>query len=419
MKTLKLHTLVGALAAATIFAGCSKSTDSAASKDQAQDAVQGSKGAGKSKDAQKGESAEAESTDLVSKARAAAEASGYVFAKDGKKDGGELHIYTWSDYIAPDVIKGFEKALGVKIVVDTFDSNEAMYAKLKAGGTGYDIMMPSSYQIAQMAKEGMIEKIDHAKCPNVKANFDPSFERQINDPTLAYNVPYTVTYTGFMYIKNKMPAGADVASWKMLENPTIKGRLTLLDDMREVIGGGLMSLGHSINSTDPKEVDAAVDVVLKWKANSRKFDAESYKTEVANGASWIGHGYSTDATQIIVGDEEENVAPRTDIGFVLPKEGFTIAFDEMVIAKDARRKDLAYAFINYIYCGEVAKVNMEFIRGPNPVKPGIELLDPEYRELIVLDEDTISRGQMLKGFQDQPEVQELYNKAWDRIKGGE
>ena len=388
MKTLKLRNIAAALAAGALVAGCSQSESSV------------------------------EGVDLSAQARAAAEASGYV-PPNGGKDGGELHVYTWSDYIAPDVLAGFEKALGVKVVVDTFDSNEAMYAKLKAGGTGYDILMPSSYQIAQMAKDGMLEKIDHAKCPNVKRNFDPSLTKQIIDLTFAYNVQYAVTYTGFMYAKGKVPAGVDVASWKALANPVFKGRLTLLDDIREVIGGGLMSLGYSINSTDPKEIDAAVAEVLKWKANSRKFDAESYKTEVASGATWIGHGYSTDATQIIVGDEDEGMAPRDDIGFALPKEGFTIAFDEMVIAKDARRKDLAYAFINYIYEGDVAKVNMEYICGPNPVKPGIDRLEPDYRKLIVLDEAQIARGQVLRGFQDKPEVQGLYNKAWDRIKAGE
>ncbi len=362
------------------------------------------------------ESAE-EGLDLSPQALEAAKASGYVLPESGK-DGGELHIYTWSDYLSPDVQAGFEKALGVKVVIDTFESNEAMYAKLKAGGTGYDIIMPSSYQVALMAKEGMIDKIDHAKCPNVKANFDKAFEPQIIDPSFSYSVPYAVTYTGFMYAKGKVPEGADVNSWKILENPAFKGRVTLLDDVREVVGAGLMSLGYSINSTNPAEIDAAVQEVLKWKANSRKFDAESYKTEVAAGSTWIGHGYSTDATQVIVGDEDEGMDPRDDIGFALPKEGYTIAFDEMVVAKDARRKDLAYAFINYIYNGEVAAANMDYLCGPNPVKPGIDLLDEEYRKVIILDAEALKHGQVLKGF-DDPAVLELYNKAWDKIKATE
>ena len=388
MNTSKLKFVAAALASAALIAGCNKS-----------------------------ETAESEEADLTAQALAAAEASGFRPPDGG--DGGELHIYTWSDYIATDVIDSFEKALGVKVIVDTFDSNEAMYAKLKAGGTGYDIIMPSSYQIGLMAKEGMIDPIDHAKCPNVKKNFDSSFASQILDPAFKYNVPYAVTYTGFMYLKGKVPAGTDVNSWAILGNPAMKGRISLLDDIREVIGAGLMYLGHSINSTDPKEIEAAAAQVIKWRANIRKFDAESYKTEVPSGATWVGHGYSTDTTQVIVGDEEAGAPARDDIGFALPKEGYTIAFDEMVIAKNAKRKDLAYAFINYIYDGEVAKVNMEYICGPNPVKPGIDALDEDYRKLIVLDETTLKKGQVLKGFDDQPAVMELYNKAWDKIKATE
>jgi len=351
--------------------------------------------------------------DLTAQARAAAEGSGFRPSAEG--DGGELHIYTWCDYIAPEVVESFEKALGVKVVIDTFDSNEAMYAKLKAGGTGYDLITPSSFFVKMMAKEGMLDALDHGRLPNVRKNFDPSYRGTILDPNFTYNVPYTVTYTGLMYAKDKVPSGAAVDSWAILGNPAMKGRLSLLDDIREVIGVGLMYLGYSINSTDPKEIDAAVEQVLKWRVNIRKFDGESYKTEVPNGSTWIGHGYSSDATQVIVGDEESGVPARDDIGFALPKEGFSLACDEMSILKSAKRKDLAYAFINYIYVGEVAAANMNYTCGANPVKPGIDLLDEDYRKLIVLDAETLNRGQVIDSF-DDPAVQERYNRAWDRIK---
>jgi len=351
--------------------------------------------------------------DLSPRARAAAEAAGCKVPA-----GGELHIYTWSDYIAPDVVAGFEKGLGVKVVVDTFDSNEAMYAKLKAGGTDYDLLTPSSYQIGQMVKDGMVDRLDHRKCPNVKANFDKSYAYQVDDPSFTYSAPYTVTYTGFMYMTNKVPEGVDVASWSVLSNPALKGRISLLDDIREVIGAGLMSLGHSVNSTDPGEIDAAVAQVLKWCGGVRKFDSESYKAEVPAGDTWLGQGYSTDATQVIVGEDDTAAPPRGDIGFALPKEGFVISFDEMVVARNARRKDLAYAFINYIYDGEVAKANMEYIFGANPVKPGIDALDPEYRRLIIPDVETLAHGQVLRGFDNEPEAMELYDRAWEKIKKG-
>ncbi len=329
----------------------------------------------------------------------------------------ELHIYTWTDYISPDVIEDFEEKFNCKVVVDTFDSNESMYAKLKAGATGYDIITPSSYQISLMAKENMIDKLDHSKIPNVKKNFDKRFAQQILDPSFTYSVPYAVTYTGFCYVKDKIPAGADVNTWSILGNEALKGRISLMDDQREVIGAGLMALGYSINSENPKEVDKAVEQVLKWKSNVRKFDSESYKTEVASGAITLGLGYSTDVTQLIVGDEDEGTKPRPDIGFALPKEGFTIAFDEMVVASASKQKDLAYAFMNFIYEPEVAKENMEYICGPNPVAPAIAALDEDYRKIIILDDNILKRGQLLKGF-DDPKVLELYNKAWDRIKAG-
>lgn len=333
--------------------------------------------------------------------------------------GSTLHIYTWSDYISPDVLESFEKALGVTVVIDTFDSNEAMYAKLKAGGTGYDIIMPSSYQIETMAREKMIERLDRDRLPVVINNFDHSFATQILDPSFSFGVPYAVTYTGFAYVKDKIPDGADPASWAILGNPALKGRISLLDDIREVVGAGLMYLGYSVNSTNAAEIDAAVEQILKWRSNVRKFDSESYKTEVASGATWLGHGYSTDITQVIVGDEEAGAPARDDIGFALPKEGFAIAFDEMVLASGSKNKDLAYVFINYMYTGDVAAANMDYICGPMPVATGISLLDDDYRNLIVLDDNEIRNGQVLRSFDGAPEVQELYNRAWDRIKATE
>ena len=355
--------------------------------------------------------------DLSQNAVRAAEAVGWKVSENG--DGGVLHIYTRSDYFAPDVFAGFEKGLGVKVVVDTFDSNEAMYAKLKAGGGGYDIITPSSYQIGVMAREKMIDKLDQSKLPNVKANFDKSFEKQVLDPKFTFSVPYAVTYTGFAYLKNKIPEGVAPDTWAILGNPAMKGRISLLDDIREVVGAGLMYLGYSVNSTNPAEIDAAVNQVLKWRSNIRKFDSESYKNEVASGATWLGHGYSTDVTQVILGDEEAGAPARDDVGFALPREGFSISFDEMVLSSTSRQKLLAYAFMNYIYDGEVAKVNMEYICGPNPVKPGIDMLDEKYRSLIMPDPEILKRGQLLKGFDSKPGAQELYNKAWDRIKATE
>ncbi len=323
----------------------------------------------------------------------------------------ELHIYTWSDYVDEDVKSKFEEENNCKVVIDTFDSNEAMYAKLQAGSTGYDIITPSSYQIPLMAKNKMIIPLDHSKIPNVKKNFDAAFTNSILDPSFTYNAPYMVTYTGIAYRKDKIAKDVPVDSWKIYETAALKGRMSLLSDMRETIGAALKSLGYSLNSEKKEELDKAVAVVIKWKTNIAKFDNEQYKPAVAAGEWFVGHGYSSDVTQIMLEDDK--------VGFSLPKEGFTIAFDEMVIAADAPQKELAHKFIDFMYRPEMAKANMESVCAPMPVKAALEALKPELKALIVKDADTIKRGEVLRDFDDKPEVRKMYIEAWDKIKAGE
>ena len=322
----------------------------------------------------------------------------------------ELHVYTWSDYIAADVIKQFEQANNCKVVVDTFDSNEAMYAKLQAGSTGYDIIMPTSYQIPLMAKNKMIQKLDHAKIPNFKKNFDKGYTSSTIDPSFTYGVPYAVTYTGLAYRKDKV-GNAPVDSWKVFETAALKGRMSLLSDMRETIGGALKCLGYSLNSTSAEEINKAADVVIGWKKNIAKFDNEQYKTAVASSEWFVGHGYSSDIIQIMLDDE--------NVGFSLPKEGFTIAFDEMVISADSKQAELAHKFINFCYDPDVAAANMSEVCSPMPVAAAFPKLDEKLRKLVVLDAATLARGEVLRDFDNQPEVRKMYIEAWDRIKAGE
>ena len=320
-----------------------------------------------------------------------------------------LHVYTWSDYIDPDVIAKFAEANDCEVVVDTFDSNEAMYAKLQAGSTGYDIIMPSSYQIPLMVKNDMLKKLDHTLLPNVAKNFDKSFGSCILDPTFTYSAPYMVTYTGIAYRKDKV-GSAPVDSWHVYETAALKGRMSLLADMRETIGAALRCLGYSLNTESPKEIDEAVELVLKWKANIAKFDNEQYKTAVDGGEWFVGHGYSSDITQVMCDNK--------DVGFSLPKEGFSISFDEMVIAADAPNPELAHKFINFLYDPENAKPNMESVLAPMPVAPALAALDESMKKILVIDQETLANGEMLKDLSDKPEVRDLYIKAWDRIKGG-
>ena len=324
-----------------------------------------------------------------------------------------LHIYTWADYIDPDVVQAFEDSHCCKVSIDTFDSNEAMFAKLKSGAAGYDLITPTSYFIDMLVENDIIQQLDTNKLATAMKSFDCRYNDKIYAPLFKYTVPYAISYGCLLYDTNKVSA-TDVQSYNVLLNSAYRGRMSILDDIRETIGFGLMACGYSINSESEQELEEAVEFVLKAKENIRKFDNESYKTEVANGSSYIGYGYSGDCLQVILGDGE--CEGRGDLAIAYPKEGFTVSCDEFAIMKDAENAELAYAFINFIYTTENCKKNMEYILALTPQLVAEDELDDDIRAALVLDEQTLKRGQVTTNFSGKKEVLELYNKMWDKIK---
>ena len=321
-----------------------------------------------------------------------------------------LRICTWSDYIDGGVVRQFEERNGCRVEVNTFDTNEELYDRLKAGDVKFDIVTPSSYMIPILEREKLIQPLDHAKIPNVRKNFDRSFAGAILDPSFTYNAPYMVTYTGLVYRKDRLPKGLSADTWDVFDSPALGGRASLLDDMRETIGAALKSLDCSLNTERKDELDKAVAVALKWRKNAPVLDNTQYKEAVATGEWLIGHGYSSDAVQMMLKDH--------NVGFSLPKEGFTIAFDEMVIPINAPQPDLAHKFIDFVYVPEVAKANIEGVCAPMPVKGAIESLEPRLRSLVGVDADTFRRGEVLQNLEGKPVVRDMYLKAWERIKSG-
>ena len=322
-----------------------------------------------------------------------------------------LSICTWSDYIDEGVVRQFEKRNDCRVEIKTFDSNEEMVDSLRAGDSGFDIVTPSSYVIPTLEKELLIQPLDHTKLPNMRRNFDRSFAEAILDPSFTYNAPYMVTYTGLLYRKDKLPKDMPANTWSVFDNPALGGRASLLDDMRETIGAALKSLNYSLNTERQEEINKAVEVVLKWRKNAPKLDNAQYKDSVTSGEWLIGHGYSSDAAQMMRKDP--------NVGFALPKEGFTIAFDEMVIPADAPQPELAHKFINFLYIPRIAKANVEGVCAPMPVNGVIKLLEPRLRRLVEVDADTFRRGEVLQNIEDKPDVRDMYLKAWERIKAGE
>ena len=321
----------------------------------------------------------------------------------------ELHVYTWSDYFDAGVIARFERLHDCRVRVETFDSNEAMCEKLLAGSTGYDVITPSTYMIQTMINKKLIQALDIGKLPNVLKNIDKTYANCIFDPSFEYSVPYVVNYAGLAYRKDKVKPLPD--SWRIFENTCYKGRMSILSDPRETIGAALLTLGYSVNSTSEAEIAKAVALLLKWRENLATFDNERYKSAVAGGEWYVGHGYFSDSVQIAVKD-------RDHVGFAFPKEGFTISADEFVIAAGSAKADLAHDFINFMYDAENAKSNIVSICATMPVAPALSTMDRDLKEVLCVSPDTLKRGEVIRDFSGKPEINKMYNEAWDKVKAG-
>ncbi|MCX7725809.1 MAG: extracellular solute-binding protein, partial [Chitinispirillaceae bacterium] len=252
----------------------------------------------------------------------------------------KLYIYNWTYYIPDNVITEFEKQFNVSVVYDMYASNEEMFAKLKAGGSGYDIVFPSGDYVSIMIRENMLEKIDKSKIPNF-AYIDSFALKKIKfDPGCKYSVPYMMGAAGVTVNTEKVPNFEK--SWKIFNRGDLKGRMTLLDDMREVIGAALVTNGYSVNTTDEGELLKAKEIVMEWRKNIVKFDAEAFGKGFAAGEFWVVHGY---AENVFL--ELDSAAAKKAV-FFIPEEGSCAYMDNMVILRGSKNKELAYKFINFI-----------------------------------------------------------------------
>ena len=287
-----------------------------------------------------------------------------------------LYIYNWAYYTPPSVIEKFEKEFGVTVIQDEFGSNEEMYAKLRAGGSGYDIVFPTGDFASIMIQQGMLQKIDRAKIPNL-ANIDTGLlARAVYDPEMDYAVPYYWGAAGVTVNTARVPDFE--RSIDIFSRSDLRGWMTMLDDMREVMGNALNLLGYSVNSVDPAEIVQARDLVnTRWKPNLVKFDAEAFGKGYANGEFWVVQGYPEVVFLEIAEAGHEQL--RRDTVFFIPEEGGPAYLDSMVIPEGARNVELAHTFIDFIHRPEIyaefcdsfgfpATVNVparQFTKGPS------------------------------------------------------
>lgn len=320
-----------------------------------------------------------------------------------------LNLYNWADYLDTSIIPEFEERFNCRVIVDTFESNEAMYAKIKAGAQGYDVIFPSSYQSFIMNKEGLLRPLNHQNIPNLK-NIDQEFIELISmDPEMAYSVPYMVGTTGIAYLASKVPDA--VETWALYNNPELAGRITLLDDMRETLGAALKFLGYSLNTIREVEVIEAGEIVREWRKNIAKFAVEDAKAGLASGEFWMVHQYNGDIFQIM--DDSGN----EDIVYMLPNEGFSSWVDDMVVPMSSDNPELAEAFINFMHEPEIAARNIEHNNNKCPNRPAYDLIDPSIRSnpKIFLSKEKLARSEQIRPL---GEYNQIYINVWESLKTG-
>ncbi|MCT4371277.1 spermidine/putrescine ABC transporter substrate-binding protein [Yangia mangrovi] len=314
-----------------------------------------------------------------------------------------LSIYNWGDYINPAVLEAFTEETGVEITLDSYGSNEEMLAKIQAGATGYDIVFPSVHMHDIMFQLGLLAKTDIGASPDFK-NIDPQFVRAKTDPDAEYCLPYAWGNVGIVY--NKELAG-DIKSWDDFFALGDAGKkITLLDDLRETIGIGLIKTGASVNSTDPGEVAAAADYIIDHIAGVTAFTYDSVP-QVISGDVAAAHWYV--GANLYVSENPET------IGYMIPEEGATMYQEDICVLESAPNKDAAKKFLEFYLRPEIAALNVEQQMNGTPNLPAQKLIPVELssNETIYPPESVMEKLQI---FEDLGRDLQLYNSEWTRIK---
>ncbi|MFC0300289.1 PotD/PotF family extracellular solute-binding protein [Virgibacillus soli] len=281
-----------------------------------------------------------------------------------------LTIFNWGDYIDTDLIKQFEKETGIKVIYETFDSNEAMLTKIQQGGTTYDVAVPSEYMVEKMYEDELLLPLDQSKLPNLK-NIDERFLNLPFDPGNKYSIPYFWGTVGITFNRKLLP-NKEFDSWNDLWDKDLKNQILLIDGAREIIGMGLNSLGYSLNDTNKAHLQETLEKLETLTPNVKAVVGDENKLLMQNNEAAIAVIWSGDAADIM-GENE-------DVDYVVPKEGSNLWFDNFVIPKTAKNVDAAYKFINFMLDPKVSAQNTEYVAYSTPNKEALKYMDPEMVE---------------------------------------
>jgi spermidine/putrescine transport system substrate-binding protein len=297
----------------------------------------------------------------------------------------ELNLYNWGDYVAKTTIPGFEKQTGIQVTQDYFSSNEELLAKLRAGGTGYDVIVPSDYMVAVMIKSDVLQPLDKSKIPNFK-NIGEDFRGLPYDQDNEYSVPYQWGTTGILY--NKKEIGQLEDSWEPVWNPEFSGKIGMLNDERETPGAALYKLGYSVNATSDEQLGEAEAELIKQKP-------------------LLGHVFSGDAFLAL--------SENDDLDYIIPKPAATRWTDNLAIPAGAEHPDNAHKFINYILDAKVGAALSNYTYYNTPNAAALPMIDAALKKLpgYTLDSAVFDRLQVIE---DVGEATRKYSRLFTEVK---
>ncbi|MCI8550709.1 MAG: ABC transporter substrate-binding protein [Lachnospiraceae bacterium] len=324
-----------------------------------------------------------------------------------KESKGQVKIFNWGEYIDEEVIELFEEETGIEVVYDTFETNEAMYPIIEAGGVSYDAICPSDYMIEKLIANDLLAEINFDNIPNVKYISEGIMEgSRTFDPENKYSVPYTFGTLGILY--NTALIDDEIDSWEALWNEEYKGNILMYNSPRDLFVAPLEILGYSINTTNEAELLEAQELLLQQKPLLQRYVMDQIKDSMISGSASIAMCYSGEVLQL--------QGANPDLKYVVPKEGSNYFIDSWVIPADAENKENAEAWIDFLNRPDIALKNFEYITYSTPNTGAQELMDKELLEnpAVFPGEDILSKCEVFHSL--GAEGDELFNKLWLQLR---
>ena len=344
-------------------------------------------------------------------------ASGTDSAASGSADGGELYVYNWGEYIDEDVISQFEDETGITVVYDLFETNEEMYPVIEAGAVNYDVVCPSDYMIQKMRENDLLAELNFDNIPNID-QIDPAYMEmsQAFDPENKYSVPYCWGTVGILYntkLLDELGVPAPT-KWADLWDERLSGEILMQDSVRDAFMVALKKDGYSMNSESKDELEQTKQELIDQKPLVQAYVIDQVRDKMIGGEAAVGVIYSGE--MLYIQDEVANLGLDYDLEYVIPEEGTNLWLDSWVIPKNAKNKENAEKWIDFMCRPEIAKANFEYITYPTPNKGAFELLDEEMQnnKAVFPDINSLKNSEVYKYLGDETDA--VYNELWKEVK---